>query len=630
MANDIIKFLKWSGVMISLVFLAGCPAPAEQTDATGTGLQPGLNLTMSISATGERTNSIPVNEDAKVDIVFLDATLAPLANELINVSATAGTLLQSTVLTDSLGKGVVTITPPELVTGTAPGTFTATPQATGEGESTIYDAVIFNYEFVATTIAETPDEAATFVSSLQFIGADPTFLSLKGTGGLGYSESSTLTFRVVDNENNPIAGVSVNFTLTTSVGGLALSGESTLSNEQGEARVTVLAGSVSTPVRVTASVVMADGSLQSVQSDVLTVTTGIPDQNSFSLAVEKFSPEGWDYDGETSIITARLADRNNNPIPDGTVVNFTTEGGRIDGSCATVNSECSVTWSSQNPRPIDGRVNILAYAIGDENFYDKDASGIFDDGDAFDDVAELFRDDDESGTFNPNASTLSQDEKLIDYNGDGVYTGPNGLYNGVPCNHSTDCPVDANNIAGRSNLLVNIGLNTVIVMASSSPKVYLYELLAGNTSCLDANNKLIVPSVRCQEVSQNFTAGPDFKDLWVLIENDKAVCKTSNGGSRVVDVNGDPVVDPNDPACIYVERLSAPTGSSVSVTTEVGSISYTPTSVESQVDALEFWFTVTADNQNVDPVTGTLELVVTTPKTNNPISASAVLTDPAN
>jgi len=644
MAKGVTQLVKLFGIMFSLVLLAGCPAPSEDVleGNTAVSLQPGVNLIMSSSATSERSNEISINDDAKVDIIFLDAAKAPLSNRIINVSATSGTLSQATVKTDLEGKTEVTINPPALTIGTAPGIFTATPVPESDlGDISEEQAALIDqlnapktmiYEFVATTVAETPDEAATFVSSLQFISAEPTFLSLKGTGGFGYGESSTLTFKVVDNENSPIAGVQVNFTLTTSVGGLALSTSSSLSNNDGEAKVTVLAGSVSTPVRVTASVTMTDGSLRSVQSDKLTVTTGIPDQDSFSLSMGKFAPEAWGHDGETFVVTARLGDHFNNPVPDGTVVNFTTEGGRIEASCETTGSECSVTWSSQDPRPVDGRVTILAYAIGNEYFSDPNGNGIFDNGDTFDDLGEVFRDDDESRTFNPSlaidptATVFSRDERLIDYNSDGLYTGPNGLYNGVPCDETTGlCPVDANNIAGRTELLVNIGASSTIIMASSTPRLHLYELLAGDT-CLGANGKLVIDGVQCQAVSPLFGTGVDLKRFWVLIEDDRALCKTSANGDRI-----DGVIDPNDLACLYVERQSAPTGTTISVSTDVGTVVGIPRAVvPSQSEHLEFDFFIQSAADNTDAIPGNLEVTITPPVEQIGITVLEALVDPAN
>ena len=66
------------------------------------------------------------------------------------------------------------------------------------------------------------------------------------------------------------------------------------------------------------------------------------------------------------------ADHFNNPVPNGTAISFTTEGGAIDGSCLTDDGGCSVTWRSQRPRLPDGRFTILATAIGNESFLDSE------------------------------------------------------------------------------------------------------------------------------------------------------------------------------------------------------------------------------------------------------------------
>ncbi len=586
-------------------------------------VKPQLTLIMSISSTGVEANSIPISDSAKVDLTFVDSDNSPLANELIDLSSTSGTLSQSTVLTDSLGTASVTISPPDITTGTAPGEFMATPRLTSESET-------FNYQFIATVL---PESAA----SLQFLSADPTFLSLKGTGGIGYSENSRLTYKVVDDLGNPVSGVEVQFKLTNTVGGLTLTETSTISNEQGEAFVTVLAGTVPTPVRVTAFVEKDDGTLLDVQSDVLTVTTGIPDQNSFSLGVVegKFAPEGG-LNGDEVILVVRLGDRNNNPIPDGTVINFTTEGGVIDGSCATTNGTCEVTWRNQNPKPSDNRTTILAYAIGHETFYDHNGDGVFNDGDSFDDLGEIFRDDDESETYNPGDISFSLDEKLIDYDENAAYTPGDGVYNGIPCDHPTDCPSEPNNIADRSTTLVNIGARALLIMASSTPNVHLYELLPDSRgTCLDDNNKLAIddsydpanptPGLLCQPVTKVAIDDVGSKNLWVLIEDTAALCLDGQDGNRI-----EGVVNPNDPACIYPIRQSAPTGSSISVSGgEALSISATPATVGGRLGAYEFTFLVlvTALPNEEGVVNGTLDVVVTTPQTNIPTSKAVSLVE---
>ena len=65
----------------------------------------------------------------------------------------------------------------------------------------------------------------------------------------------------------------------------------------------------------------------------------------------------------------------------------------------------------------------MAYTIGEEAFIDLNGNGVADPGE-FTDTSEAFRDDNENGVRDPN-------ETFIDFNGDGVFNGPDGKYNGV-------------------------------------------------------------------------------------------------------------------------------------------------------------------------------------------------------
>src|SRR6185369_13293017 len=128
------------------------------------------------------------------------------------------------------------------------------------------------------------------------------------------------------------------------------------------------------------------------------------------------------------VVTARLSDHFHNPVPDGTAVSFTTNGGSIQPSCTTINGACSVTWTSQNPRPFVpginvGRATIHAYAVGEEAFVDLNGNGVADTGE-FTDNSEAYRDDNENGV-------RDVSEPFIDFNGNGQFDGPDGKYNGV-------------------------------------------------------------------------------------------------------------------------------------------------------------------------------------------------------
>ena len=193
----------------------------------------------------------------------------------------------------------------------------------------------------------TIDSAAN--GSIEFISATPQLISLKGVGG---TESSTVVFRVLDTNGNPVSNEKVSFSLNTTVGGITFSPTAADTDSNGLVQTVINSGSVHTSVRVRAE--LTNDSAIFTQSSLLVISTGIPDQDSFSLSASIFNPEAWNIDGTEVTITARLADAFNNPAPDGTAVAFTTEGGAIEDSCVTNQGVCSVIWTSQNVRP-DGQ-----------------------------------------------------------------------------------------------------------------------------------------------------------------------------------------------------------------------------------------------------------------------------------
>ena len=310
------------------------------------------------------------------------------------------------------------------------------------------------------------------VGSIEFVSATPSSISLAGTGGVSTSQ---VVFKVVDSGGNPLSGKPVTFALSTSVGGITLtpaSGTAT-SDANGEVVTTVNSGTFSTPVRVTATTPgTVAGTTLSTQSNGLTITTGIPSQSAFSLAATKLNPEFWDVDGNTTVITVFLADHFDNPVPDGTVVNFTSGGGTIVGSCSTTNSTCNVTLTGTNPRPADGRAVVLAYAIGEESFTDLNANGVADllptnemvdiNGKSTA-MPEAFRDDNENGV-------RDSGEPFVDYNGNAVYdVADPTVYHGVLCD-PVDAPPVGSNPASMCSPIKSIDVfkNLTIVFSGSN------------------------------------------------------------------------------------------------------------------------------------------------------------------
>lgn len=456
------------------------------TDATGlaqvglpAGSQAGgFTATASAVASGTTTT-----ETVGYQVTFPTLTFSPLTIAPATLSAGGTSSMGVTVL-----NGASPFTPAQSVSFTSP--------CATAGKATISSPVI-TVNGVATTsytdkgcggadivTASTHLGGATFTQTgtvtvlpatagqIAFVSALPQNIALKGTGGPGRQESATVTFKVRDINGNPVSGQVVDFSLSTGVGGLTRNPASATTGADGTASTVVAAGTINTPVRVMATLA---GTSITTLSDQLVVSSGVPDQNSFSLSTEIYNLEGMNHDGCDAPVGSRvrvsLADHFNNPAPDGTAVSFTAEGGTVDASCLTglvnttltdgsviiqkgIPGQCSVRFCAANPRPADGRITILAYALGEESFADTNGNNLFDVGEDSQDLGEPFRNDRAITNRNANANwgvlgtslvPISPDdmwatgnanwvvgEPIIDTNSSGTWNGTgDGTYNGV-------------------------------------------------------------------------------------------------------------------------------------------------------------------------------------------------------
>lgn len=224
------------------------------------------------------------------------------------------------------------------------------------------------------------DVGAANIGAIQFSGSSVSGSSivLKGSGGQGRTEAAQISFRVVDQHGNGLPGVDVNFSATTNTGGLTVSPSRATTDSTGSVMTMVSSGTVPTPVRVVAEATR-NGVKISGLSDTLTISTGLPMQRFMSMSAEKYNIEGLNYDSETTNITVLLADQYGNPVSDNTAVNFVTEGGAVgssaQGACVTKDGGCTVALRSQAFRPENGRVTVLAYLQGIEDFTDSNGDG---------------------------------------------------------------------------------------------------------------------------------------------------------------------------------------------------------------------------------------------------------------
>jgi len=271
-----------------------------------------------------------------------------------------------------VGDGTATIVKGTMSNGVQVATYT------NNGCTRVTDTISASIGNSSQTIS-LPVSAAN-IGTVQFTSSSAagTAIVLKGSGGEGRAESAQVTFRVVDQQGNGLAGVDVDFTATTSTGGLTVSPARATTDNSGNVSATVSSGTIPTPVRVIATA-RRNGANITGLSDALTISTGLPIQRSMSLSAARYNIEGLNYDAEKTAVTVMLADQYGNPVSDNTAVNFVTEGGSIAssalGGCTTLNGSCSVDLRSQEFRPVDGRVTVLAYVQGIEDFTDANGDG---------------------------------------------------------------------------------------------------------------------------------------------------------------------------------------------------------------------------------------------------------------
>jgi len=487
------------------------------TSTTGTTTGTGTTGTTTTTTYSIGSGSGSSFKSGALDITPTSIGAGGSATISASVVDQTGTLYSGTPLTivfnsACVGNGTATIVGPAgstLAAGsvsTSTGIAQATYTAKGCSGSDVITATttVTSSNGTATNLSATGSItiAAAAIGSIQFISATPPTIGLKGTG---LNETSTIIFKVVDSSGGPRSGVPVTFALNTTVGGLGLTPTSATSGSDGTVQTIVSSGTVHTTVVVTATI--ASPAL-STNSNVLAVTTGLPASAAFSIATGTGSAgnacpnvEAYNIDGVTIPIVVRLADRYNNPAPDGTAVAFTTDGGHIVGNCTTPSSTatpgdgtCSVTWTSADPRPVPagdtppikaaGRTMILATAIGEESFTDVNGSGFYVQGDPFANLGEPYRDDNENGTYDLG-------EYFLDFLHTGVWAAPDGTFKGITCNGSTassTCTTDTWAIGASLLLTMSTGGAIITVTSNGSPPYAASSTNAITFNVKDLNN----------------------------------------------------------------------------------------------------------------------------------------------
>ena len=386
-------------------FVSVSPAAATSSGAaTVTATVGGLSATVDFSITGTTVSlgalvfgNNPMAASGNTSVrVPVTASGSPASGVNISFNASCGTVSPTTTTSGGGGDASTNYSAVKSDGTSCSGATTIT--ATGPGSR-----VSTGNLTVSTPVA----------SAINFVSAAPSQVFVTGSGA---TSQSVLKFKVLDASGAASSGIPVQVSLQQNPGGVGLNTVGSaadiapVSDSSGIITFTVFAGGNPGPVQVKAS--LPDTPAVYAYSLNLAVQSGPPSQNHFSVSVSTFNVEGGNWDGTTTTLTARVADRQGNAAPAGTVVNFTSSGGQIGGSCvvALVNgiASCSTTFSSQNPRASNGRVAVLAFAEGLKQFLDVNGNNVFDAGDTLMDMGDAYRDDDESGTFDAGEFVVSR------------------------------------------------------------------------------------------------------------------------------------------------------------------------------------------------------------------------------
>jgi len=186
--------------------------------------------------------------------------------------------------------------------------------------------------------------------------------------GSGGQATADLIFEVRDASGRPVDlqhKVVLAFRITGNPGGASIFPASIETDENGRAVTTVTSGTVAGALQVVAEI--QNKALASAPVPIA-IHGGLPNLAHLSLGVEKLNIAGLIYLGLQDRVTAFVGDKYSNPVPPGTVVQFQSTGGIIEGSAVTnALGQATVILTSANPVPplinSDGLVAVIAETV---------------------------------------------------------------------------------------------------------------------------------------------------------------------------------------------------------------------------------------------------------------------------
>jgi adhesin/invasin len=434
----------------------------------------GVPDTMTLASNLAADSSLSINGSAIISATVLDKKGQPVRDGTqVNFESNIGSITPY----GFTKKGVATVT---FNAGSVTGLVTILAKINvSEVIQNTLTSITANNSFTLTATTSLNIQRSDNVGTIEVKSIEPKVIGIIGSG---VTQNATLQFLVKDSVGNPVAdGKEVTFSLGSRLnGGESISTgnlDSSLKTKttNGIASVTLRSGTVAGSVDVIASL----DKISTVAR--VTIAGGLPDADHLSLAVEYRNIAGGVRLGLQDNLTAFVADRYGNVVPDATTVSFITEGGIIGKSLgggtftSTTNlGQATAVLQSANPTTPNlgglgslrtsgfacnspytavssattstlcgnpGLSTIIAFTTGSESYQDINGNGKFDAGtDRFTDKGYIDANSNgqwDMGELITNKGDLS--EPYVDANDNGTYDSGE-FYVDVNQNHRFDGP----------------------------------------------------------------------------------------------------------------------------------------------------------------------------------------------
>jgi hypothetical protein len=304
-------------ILLPMAFLPGCGGNSSNDSASG-----GQSLNLSLTTTNGGTTLIADgNSSTQLQMSVTNQDGQPVVNKPVVFSTNAGALFPVS------GTNVISTNAASHATTRQTGGSSSITVSTNTQGIALVQLTSSDDVGTATVTAEVEGFRQAF--SINFISGIPSQLTVDVSPPIvGVGGTATVEAMVIDSDNEPLAGVDVTFTLSSTDSGASISPSTRTTDIEGKARVTYTAGANPGTDTIQAQLGASTSANATTLAPPVSVTVQDTGTAASNIQLLVSSPQ-MDSDGlETVTLTALVRDENNNFIS-GADVTFKSDSGGI-------------------------------------------------------------------------------------------------------------------------------------------------------------------------------------------------------------------------------------------------------------------------------------------------------------